>query len=43
MKKPTIGVLALQGAVREHLRMLERCGARGVAVKYPSELRLCRA
>ncbi len=42
MKKPTIGVLALQGAVREHLRMLERCGARGIAVKYPSELQLCR-
>lgn len=33
-----IGVLALQGAVREHLRMIERCGARGVAVKRPSGL-----
>jgi 5'-phosphate synthase pdxT subunit len=42
MKKPTIGVLALQGAVREHLRMLEECGARGVAVKYPAELHLCQ-
>jgi len=42
MKKPTIGVLALQGAVREHLRMLERCGARGIALKYPAELPLCR-
>lgn len=42
MKKPTIGVLALQGAVREHLQMLERCGARGVAVKYPAELQLCQ-
>jgi 5'-phosphate synthase pdxT subunit len=42
MKKPTIGVLALQGAVREHLRMLEECGARGVAVKYPAELQLCQ-
>ena len=41
MKKPTIGVLALQGAVREHLRMLEDCGARGIAVKYPAELQLC--
>lgn len=42
MKKPTIGVLALQGAVREHLLMLEACGARGIAVKYPAELQLCR-
>ncbi len=41
MKKPTIGVLALQGAVREHLNMLERTGARGVALKYPAELHLC--
>lgn len=42
MKKPTIGVLALQGAVREHLLMLERCGARGIALKYPAELHLCQ-
>lgn len=42
MKKPTIGVLALQGAVREHLHMLERTGARGIAVKHPAELRLCQ-
>ena len=42
MKKPNIGVLALQGAVREHLRMLEDCGARGIAVRYPAELQLCR-
>jgi len=41
MKKPTIGVLALQGAVREHLQILEACGARGVALKYPAELQLC--
>jgi 5'-phosphate synthase pdxT subunit len=34
----TIGVLALQGAVSEHLAMIERCGARGVAVKRPSGL-----
>ncbi len=34
----TIGVLALQGAVREHLEMLERCGARGVGIKRPSGL-----
>ncbi|RJP26966.1 MAG: pyridoxal 5'-phosphate synthase glutaminase subunit PdxT [Actinobacteria bacterium] len=42
MKKPTIGVLALQGAVREHIQMLETCGARGVALKYPAELNLCQ-
>ncbi len=34
-------MLALQGAVREHLRMLEDCGAQGIAVKYPSELLAC--
>ncbi len=42
MKKPTIGVLALQGAVREHVRMIEGCGARGIMVKYPAELHLCQ-
>jgi 5'-phosphate synthase pdxT subunit len=42
VKKPTIGVLALQGDVREHLRMLELCGARGVALKYPAELSSCQ-
>lgn len=34
----TIGVLALQGAVREHLRMIEICGARGIGIKRPSGL-----
>ncbi|WP_028927733.1 pyridoxal 5'-phosphate synthase glutaminase subunit PdxT [Pseudonocardia acaciae] len=34
----TIGVLALQGDVREHLAALERCGVRAVAVRRPSEL-----
>lgn len=33
-----IGVLALQGAVREHLRLLELAGAEAVAVKRRSEL-----
>ncbi|MDY6795906.1 MAG: pyridoxal 5'-phosphate synthase glutaminase subunit PdxT [Actinomycetota bacterium] len=41
MKKPIIGVLALQGAVREHLNLLEASGARGIAIKYPDELQLC--
>jgi pyridoxal 5'-phosphate synthase pdxT subunit len=35
---PTIGVLALQGDVREHLTMLERTGARAVRVRRPAEL-----
>ncbi|MGW7538149.1 pyridoxal 5'-phosphate synthase glutaminase subunit PdxT [Amycolatopsis sp. NPDC054798] len=35
---PTVGVLALQGAVREHVAMLEDAGARAVPVRRPSEL-----
>jgi pyridoxal 5'-phosphate synthase pdxT subunit len=35
---PTIGVLALQGDVREHRTMIERAGATAVAVRRPSEL-----
>ena len=35
---PTIGVLALQGDVREHRRVLESCGAPTVAVRRPEEL-----
>jgi 5'-phosphate synthase pdxT subunit len=34
----TIGVLALQGDVREHLRMLEACGEAPVAVRRSAEL-----
>jgi 5'-phosphate synthase pdxT subunit len=34
----TIGVLALQGDVREHLSVLRKLGARGVAVRRPTEL-----
>lgn len=33
-----IGVLALQGAVREHLQTIEACGAEAVPVKKPAEL-----
>ncbi len=36
-----IGVLALQGAVREHIRMLEELGAGGLAVKYPDQIAQC--
>ncbi|MGI8994063.1 MAG: pyridoxal 5'-phosphate synthase glutaminase subunit PdxT [Nocardioidaceae bacterium] len=35
---PTIGVFALQGDVREHIRMLEGCGATAVKVRRPDEL-----
>ena len=36
--RPTIGVLALQGDVREHLAALESGGARAVGVRRPAEL-----
>jgi pyridoxal 5'-phosphate synthase pdxT subunit len=36
--RPRIGVLALQGDVREHLRMLAEAGADGVEVRRASEL-----
>jgi len=35
----TIGVLALQGAVHEHLQIIESCGVRSVAIKKPSLLK----
>ncbi|MCM2418306.1 pyridoxal 5'-phosphate synthase glutaminase subunit PdxT [Streptomyces sp. RKAG337] len=35
---PTIGVLALQGDVREHLAALTAAGARAVPVRRPAEL-----
>ena len=35
---PLVGVLALQGDVREHVRALERSGARAVPVRRPAEL-----
>ncbi|XOI98901.1 pyridoxal 5'-phosphate synthase glutaminase subunit PdxT [Paenibacillus polymyxa] len=33
-----IGVLALQGAVTEHIRIIERAGAEGVAIKQVQQL-----
>ena len=42
-KTPTIGVFALQGDVREHLRVLTGCGANAISVRRPSELALCDA
>jgi 5'-phosphate synthase pdxT subunit len=38
MTDPVVGVLALQGDVREHLRMLTACGATAVTVRRPTEL-----
>jgi 5'-phosphate synthase pdxT subunit len=38
---PTIGVFALQGDVREHLRMLADIGVRTLAVRRPAELEAC--
>jgi pyridoxal 5'-phosphate synthase pdxT subunit len=35
---PTVGVLALQGDTREHLRVLGDCGVRAVPVRRPAEL-----
>ncbi|MBC2259482.1 pyridoxal 5'-phosphate synthase glutaminase subunit PdxT [Listeria booriae] len=34
----TIGVLALQGAVSEHLEAIKSIGATGIAVKHPDQL-----
>jgi pyridoxal 5'-phosphate synthase pdxT subunit len=38
MNVPAIGVLALQGDVREHVRMLQEAGASATAVRRPAEL-----
>ncbi|WP_309648784.1 pyridoxal 5'-phosphate synthase glutaminase subunit PdxT [Nocardioides sp.] len=38
MTAPTIGVFALQGDVREHLRMLESLGVEAIGVRRPAEL-----
>lgn len=35
---PVVGVLALQGDVREHLAMLAECGATAAPVRRPTEL-----
>ena len=38
VNEPVVGVLALQGDVREHRTMLEACGARVVEVRTPEAL-----
>jgi 5'-phosphate synthase pdxT subunit len=40
---PTVGVLAVQGDVREHVRMFEGLGVRAVTVRRTSELDACDA
>jgi 5'-phosphate synthase pdxT subunit len=40
---PTVGVLALQGDVREHRRVLESCGAATAVVRRPEELERVQA
>jgi 5'-phosphate synthase pdxT subunit len=40
---PTIGVFALQGDVREHLRALSTIGVTALGVRRPSELDACDA
>ncbi len=43
MPLPTIGVLALQGDVREHLAALGGLGVAALAVRRPAELEACDA
>ncbi|WP_281506305.1 pyridoxal 5'-phosphate synthase glutaminase subunit PdxT [Amycolatopsis sp. FBCC-B4732] len=38
MSEPVVGVLAMQGAVREHVAMLAEAGARAVPVRRAAEL-----
>jgi 5'-phosphate synthase pdxT subunit len=41
VSSPTVGVLALQGDVREHLRVLTSLGALATAVRRQAELEAC--
>jgi 5'-phosphate synthase pdxT subunit len=41
-KGMTIGVLALQGAFREHVQVLQRLGVKAVEVRTPEELDTCQ-
>lgn len=41
MAFPTVGVFALQGDVREHLRILTDLGTSAIAVRRPGELAAC--
>jgi 5'-phosphate synthase pdxT subunit len=35
----TVGVLALQGAFREHIKALNKCGVKTVEVRFPEQLK----
>jgi len=41
VSEPIIGVLAVQGDVREHLRTLHALGVRAIPVRRPAELEQC--
>jgi 5'-phosphate synthase pdxT subunit len=43
VSRPLVGVFALQGDVREHLRMLDGLGVDARAVRRPAELDACAA
>jgi 5'-phosphate synthase pdxT subunit len=38
LKNTVIGVLALQGAFREHIRAIKKCGAAAREIKFPQQL-----
>jgi 5'-phosphate synthase pdxT subunit len=38
LKNTVIGVLALQGAFREHIRAIKECGAAALEIKFPQQL-----
>jgi pyridoxal 5'-phosphate synthase pdxT subunit len=38
---PTIGILAIQGAVEEHCTMIEKLGAKSKEIKFPHHIEGC--
>ena len=38
MQNTVIGVLALQGAFREHINAIKKCGAKAREIKFPQQL-----
>ena len=38
MKRINVGVLALQGDFKEHIKMLEKIGASAVEIRFPEQL-----
>lgn len=37
-QKVTIGVLSLQGAFREHINSIKKCGANAIEIRFPQQL-----